>query len=194
MPPTPGIEYCITSNEALELPHFPRRIVVVGGGYVAVEFAGIFHSLGAEVTMILRGPLSLRGFDQDVREHLAAALTQRGTRIVSNSEVDKIEKRTDGLYSHIKNTAEIIVSDQVLYASGRAPNTASLGLQEVGVRLSSLGAVNVDEWSRTSVPNIYAVGDVTDRQNLTPVAINVARPENNSIVPSAFIRAPPKNS
>jgi glutathione reductase (NADPH) len=203
LPHIPGIELAITSNEAMELPGFPQRMVVVGGGYIAMEFAGIFHSLGAEVTVILRGQLPLTGFDQDVREHLVAALTQRGIRIAFNSSVDKIEKYADGLYSRIEHTGEIIASDQVLYATGRAPNTTGIGLQEIGVHLSPPGAVIVDEWSCTSVPNIYAVGDVTHRRNLTPVAIAEARAfaettfNNNPmqfdprIVPTAVFSQPP---
>ena len=174
VPPTLGIEHAITSNEALELPQFPQRIVVVGGGYIAAEFAGIFRSLGAQVTMIVRGASLLTGFDRDVCEHFSAALTQRGIRIILNTSISRIEQRADGLYSHLQGT-EVIVSDQVLYATGRKPNTAGLGLQELGIALTPFGAVKVDEWSRTSVSNIYAVGDVTHRKNLTPVAIAEAR-------------------
>jgi len=175
LPPTPGIKHAITSNEALELAELPKRIVVVGGGYIAVEFAGIFNALGSEVTMVIRGQLPLTGFDADVRAHLAEEMGQRGIRIVTGALVDRIEKTDRGLEAHIHQTGAVIDCDQILYAVGRMPNTGDIGLKEVGVETGPLGAVIVDEWSRTSVPNIYAVGDVTNRLNLTPVAIAEAR-------------------
>ncbi|CAM5549853.1 glutathione-disulfide reductase [Eoetvoesiella caeni] len=174
MPDTPGIEHAITSNEALELAELPKRVVVVGAGYIAVEFAGIFQTLGAEVTLVLRGDIPLRGFDMDVRQHLAQELTERGMRILNGTLVESIAKAAGGLHVTL-NDGQVISCDQILYATGRVPNTRNLGLQEVGVKTDDVGAVLVDEWSRTSVENIYAVGDVTDKHNLTPVAIAEAR-------------------
>ena len=174
MPNTPGIEHAITSNEALELAELPKRVVVVGAGYIAVEFAGIFQTLGAEVTLVLRGDIPLRGFDMDVRQHLAHELTERGMRILNGTLVESIAKVADGLHVTL-NDGQTISCDQILYATGRVPNTRNLGLQEVGVKTDAAGAVLVDEWSRTSVENVYAVGDVTNKHNLTPVAIAEAR-------------------
>ena len=175
LPPTPGIEHAITSNEALELPELPKRIAVVGSGYIAVEFAGIFNALGVEVTMIIRGDLPLKGFDQDVRVHVAEEMARRGVRFVSQTRVERIEKTAHGLEAHLHQSDAVIPCDQILYAIGRIPNTGNLGLKELGIETGLLGAVIVDEWSRSKVANIYAVGDVTDRMNLTPVAIAEAR-------------------
>lgn len=174
MPATPGIEHAITSNEALELAELPKRVVVVGAGYIAVEFAGIFQTLGAEVTLVLRRDMPLRGFDLDVRTHLTQELTERGMRILNGTLVESIAKVASGLEVKL-NDGQVLPCDQILYATGRVPNTRSLGLQEVGVKTDDVGAVLVDEWSRTSVSNIYAVGDVTNKNNLTPVAIAEAR-------------------
>lgn len=175
LPPTPGIEHAITSNEALELPELPKRIAVVGSGYIAVEFAGIFNALGVEVTMIIRGDLPLKGFDEDVRTHVVEEMTRRGIRFVSQSRVERIEKTAHGLEAHLHQSDVVIPCDQILYAIGRIPNTGDLGLKGLGIETGLLGAVIVDEWSRSNVANIYAVGDVTDRINLTPVAIAEAR-------------------
>ncbi|HTH97725.1 MAG TPA: glutathione-disulfide reductase [Stellaceae bacterium] len=175
LPPTHGIEHAITSNEALELPALPGHIVIIGGGYIAVEFAGIFRSLGAEVTMVIRRDMILNGFDQDVRTHLTEEMTTRGIKIVTGALIDRIEKGPDGLAAHIHNSDRSLRCDQILYAVGRMPNTRDLGLKELGIECHGLGAIKVDEWSRTTVPGIYAVGDVTDRLNLTPVAIAEAR-------------------
>ncbi len=174
MPAIPGIEHAITSNEALELAHLPRRIVICGGGYIAVEFAGIFAALGAEVTIIIRGEELLRGFDDDVRVSLAQELRQRGLTIRARTEVARIVQ-TGGSYVVHTAAGDEISADQVMYATGRKPNTRTLGLGELGIAVNEYGAVPVDEWSRTSVPHIYAVGDVTDRLNLTPVAIAEGR-------------------
>jgi glutathione reductase (NADPH) len=174
MPAIPGIEHAITSNEALDLPKLPRRIVVVGGGYIAVEFAGIFHGLGAEVTIVIRGEELLRGFDDDIRVTLAQELRNCGIAIRARTDVVRIEKRGHGCDLSLANGDELS-ADLVMYATGRHPNTRGLGLEAVGVRLGKANAVAVDEWSRSSVANIYAVGDVTDRLNLTPVAIAEGR-------------------
>jgi glutathione reductase (NADPH) len=148
----------------------PKRIAIVGGGYIAVEFAGIFHGLGAEVSLIYRGEQILRGFDADMRGGLAEELTKRGIRILTRTNVGKIAKSGDRLAATL-TTGETLDVDQVMLAIGRQPNTAHLGLDTAGVALGRNGAVLVDRASATSVKSIYAVGDVTDRVNLTPVAI-----------------------
>src|SRR5579875_2940126 len=146
IPPIPGAEHAITSNEAFFLERLPARIAIVGGGYIACEFAGIFHGLGSHVVQLYRGPLFLRGFD------------------------GKIEKTAKGLAATLTNGERLEV-DQVMFAAGRAPHTKGIGLETAGVALDAKGAIIVDAYSRTNVPHIYAVGDVTDRINLTPVAI-----------------------
>jgi glutathione reductase (NADPH) len=175
LPQLPGIEHAITSNEALDLPALPGRVVIVGGGYIAVEFAGIFHGAGAHVDIVLRADSILRGFDQDIRSNLREQMTKRGISIRCETLVRSIEKEPDGSLSVRLAGGEMLEADVVLYATGRAPNTKGLGLEAVGVKLDHKGAVIVDEWSRTSVPSIFAVGDVTDRINLTPVAISEGR-------------------
>ncbi|MBB4287284.1 glutathione-disulfide reductase [Roseospira goensis] len=171
LPDIPGIEHAITSNEALDLPSRPDRVVVVGGGYIAVEFAGIFNALGSRVTEVIRAGQILRGFDEDVRDTLAAEMEKKGIRIRRECQIRSIEKRDDGSLSLLTDQGEEIEADAVMYATGRAPNTAGLGLEHAGVRLTKGGAVEVDQWNRTNVESIYAIGDVTDRVNLTPVAI-----------------------
>jgi len=171
LPDIPGIEHAITSNEALDLPALPPRVVIVGGGYIAVEFAGIFNALGAEVTEIIRADNILRGFDADLRADLAHEMERKGIRIRREMRVESIEKREDGTFSLLLNDKSEVICDLVMYATGRAPNTRGLGLEAAGVALTAAGAVVVDEWSRSSVDSIWAVGDVTDRVNLTPVAI-----------------------
>ncbi|MGC2518682.1 MAG: glutathione-disulfide reductase [Burkholderiales bacterium] len=204
-PAIPGIEHAITSNEAFELPELPRRVLLVGGGYIAAEFAGIFRGLGAEVTLSYRGEQILRGFDDDVRRHLHDEMGKKGVRILLASEVSRIARRADG-------TLEVSMSgvpggkfecDAVLYATGRTPNTARLGLAEVGVRLDDAGGVVVDRFCRSSVASIYAVGDVTHRIALTPVAIREGAavamtlfggretPVDHDDVPSAVFSQPP---
>ena len=174
MPAIPGIEHAISSNEALELPRLPRRAIVVGGGYIAVEFAGIFATAGSEVTMVLRGEELLRGFDDDVRVSLAQELRQRGLAIRTRTELARIEQRGPSFIAYT-GAGDEIAADVVLYATGRKPNTRGLGLEEIGIALNEHGAVPVDEWQRSVVPHIYGVGDVTDRLNLTPVAIAEGR-------------------
>jgi glutathione reductase (NADPH) len=170
LPEVPGIEHAITSNEALDLMQLPERVVVVGGGYIAVEFAGIFNALDAKVTQVLRGDTVLRGFDEDVRATLSEEMVRKGIELRTETVVRSIEKGGRG-YSLRLAGDETMECDLVLYATGRRPNTDGLGLREAGVALNGRGAVVVDEFSRTSVPNIWAVGDVTDRVNLTPVAL-----------------------
>jgi glutathione reductase (NADPH) len=174
MPAIPGIEHAITSNDALDLPALPRRIVIVGGGYIAVEFAGIFNGLGAEVTLVIRGEELLRGFDDDIRVTLAQELRNRGIVIHARTDVMRIEKRGTGVDLSLSK-GDTLSADLVMYATGRHPNTRGLGLEEIGVRVGRANAVVVDEWSRSAVPHIYAIGDVTDRLNLTPVAIAEGR-------------------
>ncbi len=171
VPSVPGGPLGITSNEAFFLERFPERVIIVGGGYIAVEFAGIFNGLGSEVIQLYRGPLFLRGFDDDVRTTLAEEMRKRGVDLRFDLNVQKIE-RADGQLCAELSDGDRIRADQILFATGRRPNTSELGVEEVGVELDATGAVMVDQYSRSSVPHIYAIGDVTDRINLTPVAIH----------------------
>jgi glutathione reductase (NADPH) len=170
LPDVPGIEHAITSNEALDLEDLPKRIVIVGGGYIAVEFAGIFSALGAEVTVIIRAENILRGFDQTMRDALRDEMTKKGINVLSECQVKSIEK-TDNGYSLRLDQVDFLETDLVMYATGRGPNTRGIGLEDVGVEMDRNGAIVVDEYSKTSVDNIYAIGDVTDRIQLTPVAL-----------------------
>ncbi|MBY0431682.1 MAG: FAD-dependent oxidoreductase, partial [Rhodospirillales bacterium] len=174
LPQVPGIEHAITSNEALDLERQPKRLVIVGGGYIAVEFAGLFNALGSKVTQIIRGDTVLRGFDQDIRTTLGAEMTKKGVDLRAQSVVRSIEPCEGGFSVRLEGI-ETVEADCVFYATGRAPNSKGLGLEEAGITLDSKGAVMVDEYSRTAVPHIYAVGDVTNRMNLTPVATAEAR-------------------
>lgn len=173
-PDFPGKEHVISSNEALDLPERPERVVIIGGGYIAVEFAGIFNALGSEVTLVIRTGHLLRGFDQDVRATLGEELEKKGITIRRDCTIRSVEK-TGGVYSVVFDKGEEMIADCVMAATGRAPATANLGLEQVGVKLNAKHAIAVDEQNRTSVENIFAVGDVTDRINLTPVAINEGR-------------------
>ncbi|MBX7200987.1 MAG: glutathione-disulfide reductase [Rhodospirillaceae bacterium] len=173
-PDFPGKEHVISSNEALDLPERPERVVIIGGGYIAVEFAGIFNALGSEVTLVIRTGHLLRGFDQDVCATLGEELEKKGIIIRRDCTVRSVEK-TGGVYSVVFDTGDEMIADCVLAATGRAPATSNLGLEQVGVKLNAKRAISVDGQNRTSVENIFAVGDVTDRINLTPVAINEGR-------------------
>ena len=173
-PDVPGIEHAVTSNEAFHLNEFPHRTVVVGGGYIAAEFASIFNGLGSRVTQLYRGGQILRGFDDDVRATLAREISGKGIDLRVESQVARIDAAGRRLEVTLKG-GDVIAADLVMYATGREPNTSDLGLAEAGVDLDDAGAVKVDRYSRTSVPNIYAIGDVTNRMNLTPVAINEGR-------------------
>jgi glutathione reductase (NADPH) len=167
----PGIEHVISSNEAFHLHELPKRIVIQGGGYIALEFACIFAGLGSDVTVIYRGDNILRGFDDDVRAHVRAEMEKDGITILTGCTVDRIEKHGDEFTSHLSNGSSI-ASDKVMFAIGRHPNVANLGLEKAGVAINPKnGGIAVNEFSQSSVPNIYAVGDVTHRFNLTPVAI-----------------------
>jgi len=171
IPEEHGASLGITSNEFFHMPALPRRAVVVGGGYIAVECAGILHGLGSEVTLVHRGDLFLRGFDGDVRSVLADELRKRGLDLRFGEKVARID-RHDGRLLATLRSGEAIATDVVLHAIGRAPNTLGLGLEDVGVELAHGGAVVVDEFSRSTVPSIHAIGDATNRINLTPVAIH----------------------
>lgn len=166
----PGVEHCITSNEAFDLRHLPKSIVITGGGYIAVEFASIFNGLGADVTLVYRGEKILRGFDDDVRDGLTHAMRARGITVLTETAFSAIKKRPSGLSAEL-TSGGVLEADQVMLAIGRTPNTLGLGLGEAGVRTLESGAIAVDRNSQTSIPSIYAVGDVTNRVNLTPVAI-----------------------
>ena len=168
--PIPGIEHAISSNEAFHLPELPRRVLIQGGGYIAVEFAGIFAGLGSHVTLVYRGENILRGFDDDVRHHLRTDMEKHGIRVITGCKVAAIERVAAHLSAHLTGGNQI-PADCVMFAIGRLPNVAKLGLQQAGIEIGKNGGIAVDEYSRTSVANVYAVGDVTNRVNLTPVAI-----------------------
>ena len=169
----PGIEHAITSEEAFHLPELPKRILIAGGGYIAVEFAGIFAGLGVETTLIYRGPNILRGFDDDVRAHLAGEIEKRGIKVILGCQHTSLEKTGTGIVNHLEN-GMTIETDVVMFATGRVPHVKGLGLDKAGVKIDDNGAICVDEYSKTSADNIWAIGDVTDRMNLTPVAIREA--------------------
>ncbi len=168
--PIPGIEHAISSNEAFHLPALPREIVVQGGGYIAVEFACIFAGLGSQVTLVYRGENILRGFDDEVRSHLRGEMEARGIKIITGQLVQAIEKNGDRYVAALTDGRRL-GADRVMFAVGRKPNIAGLGIERAGVTIADNGGIAVDRYSRTAVPNIFAVGDVTNRVNLTPVAI-----------------------
>ncbi len=169
-PAIPGIEHAISSNEAFDLEELPKRILIQGGGYIAVEFAAIFNGLGSEVTLVYRGENVLRGFDDDVRAHLHAEMEKRGVRIRCGKTVRAVECTQDTFTAILSDDSAVEV-DKVMFAIGRWPNVAGLGLEAAGVRCNDHRGIAVDPLSQTSVPHIYAIGDVTNRVNLTPVAI-----------------------
>ena len=171
VPEIPGREHILTSNEVFHLETLPERIVVVGGGYIAVEFAGIFHGLGAKVTQLYRGRMFLRGFDDDARAFVADEMRKKGVDLRFDSNVDAITKQKDGSLALDLTGGGSIETDLVMYATGRHPNTGGIGIEKAGVALNARGAVIVDEDWRTNVDTIHAIGDVTDRIQLTPVAI-----------------------
>ncbi len=202
VPGVAGIEHAITSNEAFHLDQLPKRIVIAGGGYIAVEFAGIFNGMGSEVTLLIRGDRLLRGFDDDLRNALGEQMSVKGIDIRSHRHICEIRREDGGLKIDTAE-GEAFEADAVMFATGRAPNTAGLGLEEIGVKLDMTGAVVVDEYSRSSVPGIYAVGDVTARRMLTPVALAEAaafaetvfngnpKPMDYRLVPAAVFSQPP---
>ena len=171
LPDIPGVEHAISSNEAFHLDDLPERIAVVGGGYIAVEFAGIFAGLGAQVTQFYRGDQILRGFDHDIREHLAREIVKKGIDLKLNTNGTAISKNDDGTLSLTLTGGGHQVVDAIMFATGRKPKTHGMGLEEVGVELKDNSAIITNAGLQTSVPNIYAVGDVRDHVQLTPVAI-----------------------
>jgi glutathione reductase (NADPH) len=200
-PDIPGLQHVISSNEAFDLPELPKSILIQGGGYIAVEFAGIFAGLGSKVTLLYRRDNILRGFDDDVREHLRFELGKRGIKIITGKTVTAVEAGAEGHYSKLSD-GSVIESERVMFAVGRRPQVRGLGLEAAGVKLKDGGGIAVDEYSQTSVPSIYAVGDVTDRINLTPVAIREGhyfadtvfgknpRPVDHENVPTAVFSTP----
>lgn len=176
----PGIEHVITSNEVFHLAEMPERVVIAGGGYIAVEFAGIFNGLGADTTLVYRGEEILRGFDDELRSEIRAEMQKKGVKFVFNDIFTRIEK--NGVLTATLRSGNTLKADEILFATGRRPATERMGLEEAGVALNDRGAVIVDHESRSSVASIYAVGDVTDRVNLTPVAIR----EGHAFADSVF--------
>ncbi|MBL4720493.1 MAG: glutathione-disulfide reductase [Alphaproteobacteria bacterium] len=201
VPDIPGKEHAMTSNEIFYIEKLPKRAIVVGGGYIAVEFAGILEGLGVEVTQLYRGSNFLRGFDDDVRTFLATEMRKKGVNLVFNANIARIEKQGDILKAELENGEEI-ETDLILYATGRAPNSRGIGLEEAGVEMAENGAIKVDDAFKTSVDSIYAIGDVIDRVALTPVAIaegmviagNLFRGENLTMdyadIPTAVFSQP----
>ncbi|KPL67347.1 glutathione reductase [Erythrobacter sp. SG61-1L] len=202
MPEIPGVEHCISSNEVFHLDEQPKRLLVVGGGYIAMEFAGVFNALGSEVTVINRSDTILRGYDRVIVERLTEIVQARGIQFKLNANIRSVTKQAGGsLLADLGG--ETIEADQILIATGRKPNTAGLGLETAGIKLGVKGEVPVDEYNRTSCTSIYAVGDVTDRVQLTPVAIreghafadtvfgNNPRTIQYDHIPSAVFSQPP---
>jgi glutathione reductase (NADPH) len=199
--PRPGLEHVITSNEAFDLPQLPKSIIVAGGGYIALEFAGIFSRLGVETTLIYRGDKILRGFDEDLRDRVTEAYVKQGIRVVTNNIFTHIDKTPAGLVGQLSGGGTL-EAEQIMFAVGRSPNTAGLGLDKVGVELGWNGRVVVNEYSKSSVDSIFAVGDVTDRMALTPIAIreghafadtefgNTPRMIEHMLVPTAVFSTP----
>lgn len=202
LPDCPGAELGITSNEAFHLDSLPRRMIIAGGGYIATEFAGIFHGLGVEVTQLYRGALILKGWDVELRERLQAIHLQRGIGLHTNAIFERIERAGAGFRATLSDGA-VLETDLIMHAIGRKPNTAGLGLEAAGVALTADGAIAVTPASQTSQPHIYAVGDVTDRVQLTPVAIKEGHAvadtlfggkpwqADHALVPSAVFSQPP---
>jgi glutathione reductase (NADPH) len=188
-PEIPGIEHVISSDEAFHLTELPKRIVIQGGGYIALEFACIFAGFGSDVTVVYRGENILRGFDEDVRVHVRAEMEKQGITILTGctiTEVEKVERKAEEFVTHLSNGSSI-ASEKVMFAIGRHPNIGSLGLENAGVEINPKnGGVTVDAWSKTSTPNIYAIGDVTHRINLTPVAIR----EGHAFADTVFGKRP----
>jgi glutathione reductase (NADPH) len=200
-PEISGLEHVISSNEAFHLADLPKRILIQGGGYIAVEFACIFAGLGSKVTLVYRGENILRGFDDDVREHLRNEMRGRGITVTCGHTVAAIEKSGDELITRLSDNSAI-TADKVMFATGRRPNVKGLGIEGLNIKLHEHGGIDVDEYSRTSISNVYAVGDVTNRVNLTPVAIREGHafadtiyggrptPVDHSNVPTAVFSEP----
>ena len=203
VPDVPGAEHGITSNEAFHLPDLPKRVVIAGAGYIANEFAGIFHQFGSHVTLVNRSDVILRGYDETIRDRLLAISLTKGIEFKFHVAFEKIEKREDGsLTIHMKGS-DPIEADMLMYAMGRRPKTEGLGLESAGVQLNDKGAILVDADNRSTCDSIFAVGDVTDRVQLTPVAIregqafadtifgNKPTRVDYSCIPSAVFSHPP---
>jgi glutathione reductase (NADPH) len=180
--PIPGIDHAISSNEAFHLPALPQDIVIQGGGYIAVEFACIFAGLGSRVTLVYRGENILRGFDDDVRIHVRNEMQGRGIEVILGALITGIDRQADGRCAATLTSGRRIEADSVMFAIGRKPHIAGLGIERVAIKTGPLGGIEVDAYSQTSVPNIYAVGDVTNRINLTPVAVR----EGHAFADSVF--------
>ncbi|MEO6248881.1 MAG: glutathione-disulfide reductase [Sphingomicrobium sp.] len=203
MPDIPGIEYAMSSNEVFLMESLPKRIVIVGGGYIANEFAGVFHQFGSHVTVVNRSDTILRGYDESMRDRLLQISITKGIDFKFKSSFEAIEKRDDGSLHMVMSGCDDITADAVLFATGRVPNIEGLGLDDVGVALGERGEIKVDDNHRTSVASIFAVGDVTDRVQLTPIAIRegqsfadqqfggVARSIDYGCVPNAVFSHPP---
>jgi glutathione reductase (NADPH) len=201
VPDFPGSDLVITSNEIFKLDALPKSILIVGGGYIACEFSCILNGLGVDVTQFYRGPQILRGFDDEARDHIADAMRARGVTLHTDTVLRKLERGPDGIKA-TSGDGSIAQYDAVMYATGRHPNTAGLGLEEIGVTLRENGAIAVDEYSQTNIPSVFAVGDVTDRVNLTPVAIReghafadtvfggTPRKAEHDLIPSAVFTQP----
>lgn len=199
-----GAEHCITSNEVFHLPELPRKVIIAGAGYIALEFAGIFNALGSHVTVVNRSETLLRGYDETLRDRLLQITMARGIEYKFNCPFEKVVKREDGcMEAYLKNQPDPIVADVILVATGRRPKVEGLGLENAGVELGERGEIKVDEHNRTSCESIYAVGDVTDRVQLTPVAIRegqafadrvfggIERKVDYDCIPSAVFSQPP---
>ena len=203
VPEFPGSEHAITSNEVFHLETLPKRIVIAGGGYIANEFAGIFNEFGSKVTIVNRGDTIVRGYDEQIRDRLLQISMTKGIDFKFNAPFRSIEKKDDGTLTVHLEGCDAIEADAVLMATGRTPNTKGMGLEEAGVELDDKGAIKVDERNQSSVPSIFAVGDVTDRIQLTPVAIREGQAFADSVfgdkptlvdytnVPSAVFSHPP---
>ncbi len=205
MPEIPGIEHAISSNEVFFLPELPKRFIVVGGGYIAVEFAGIMNGLGSQVTQIYRSEKILRGFDEDVRDVLSKEIVRKGVDLRTGTNITAIEKQGETLVATLTD-GTTLEADCIMFATGRHPRTQGIGLEEIGIEMDAKGAIKVDEYSRTNLDNVWAIGDVTDRIALTPVAIQEAMalyrteylgdptPCDHANVPSAVFSQPPVGS
>ena len=170
IPDIPGKEHVISSNEVFFLEKLPEKVVIAGGGYIAVEFAGIFNGLGVDTTLLYRGPLFLRGFDEDVRKFLAEEMQKKGIKLKFETNIDSIEKTDNKLLATLTD-GSTLTADQILYATGRKPKTEGIGIESLGIKLDKAAAIVVNDEYQTNIPSIYAVGDVTNRVNLTPVAL-----------------------
>lgn len=186
VPSFPGSEHVITSNEVFHLESFPKRAMVVGGGYIAVEFAGIFKGLGVDTQLHYRGPMFLRNFDDDVRNFVKQELDKKGIDLQFNSNIASVEKQTDGTLLALMEDGSRIETDLILYATGRKPLVEGLGFAEAGLEMASNGAIKVDEYYQTNIENIYAIGDVIDKVQLTPVALA----EGMAVVKTLFHNTP----